>query len=170
MERPFSDLRMEHIAARAGVGKSTIYRRWPSKEALAAALLDDLAGPVLVIPDMGDTRAELLAAVSGGQRAVTDTPLGPVLAALFSQIATNPDIRNPFRAGLVEGRRGHFASAVRRGIARGDLRPDTDPDTAMELLTGPTYYRLLFGGALDVPFAEGGVDTFLRANGTAPAG
>lgn len=170
MERPFSDLRVEHVAARAGVGKSTIYRRWVSKEALAAALLDDLAGPALAIPDLGDTRAELLAAVTSGLRAVTDTPLGPVMAALFSQIATNPEIRDPFRLRLVESRRRHFAAAVRRGVARGDLGPNTDAETAMELLTGPTYYRLLFGGTLDAAFAETVVDTFLRANGTPPAG
>src|SRR6476619_2838353 len=78
-EKGFSRLRLEHVAARAGVGKSTIYRRWASKEELAEQLLETLAGPHIAIPDVEDTRRELLAAVVNPVRAVTDTPFGPVI-------------------------------------------------------------------------------------------
>src|SRR5882672_6148660 len=72
-EDGFADLRLEHVAARAGVGKATIYRRWDSKEALAAELLAELAGPHIAIRDSDDTREELLAAVVNPMRAVTET-------------------------------------------------------------------------------------------------
>ena len=65
-------MRLEHVAARAGVGKATIYRRWPSKEALAQDLLSHLAAPHIEVADSGNTRDEMLAAVINPMRAVTE--------------------------------------------------------------------------------------------------
>jgi len=104
-EEGFSRLRLEHVAARAGVGKATIYRRWSSKEALCQELLAELAGPHVSVPDLGDTRAELLAAVVNPMRAITDTPFGRVIRGLLSQIAVNPTLGDPFRATVVRTRR-----------------------------------------------------------------
>jgi len=158
----FAHLRLEHVAAHAGVGKATIYRRWPSKEALALDLLMQLAAPHISIDDVGDTRAELLAAVTNAMRAVTDTPFGPVIRALLSQIAVNPALGDPFRASVVQERRAEVGRVIARGISRGDLRPDADIDVATELLVGPVYFRLMFGGELNQAFAERVVDTVLR--------
>ena len=168
-EDGFSDLRLEHVAARAGVGKATIYRRWGSKEALAQELLAELAGPHIAVAESGDTQAELLAAVLNPMRAVTDTPFGPVIRALLSQIAINPMLGDPFRATVVQARRDEIARVVRRGIARGDLRPDADPEVATELLVGPVYFRLMFGGELTPRFASRIVDSVLRGYATAPS-
>jgi AcrR family transcriptional regulator len=165
-EEGFADLRLEHVAARAGVGKATIYRRWDSKEALAAELLAELAGPHIAVEDRGNTRQELLAAVVNPMRAVTETSFGPVIRALLSQIAINPTLGDPFRASVVQARRDEIARVVRRGIARGDLRPDADVDIATELLVGPVYFRLMFGGNLTLDFANRVVDNVLRGYGT----
>ena len=164
-EEGFSDLRLEHVAARAGVGKATIYRRWGSKEALAQELLAELAGPHIAVAETGDTRAELLAAVTNPMRAVTDTPFGPVIRALLSQIAVNPTLGDPFRATVVQARRDEVRRVIARGIARGDLRPDADPTIATELLVGPVYFRLMFGGELDDAFARRIVDAVLSGYG-----
>jgi AcrR family transcriptional regulator len=161
----FSDLRLEHVAARAGVGKATIYRRWGSKEALAQELLAELAAPHIAIVESDDTRTELLAAVVNPMRAVTDTPFGPVIRALLSQIALNPTLGDPFRATVVQARRDEIARVIARGIARGDLRPDADPELATELLVGPVYFRLMFGGELTLAFANRVVDNVLRGYG-----
>src|SRR5919199_1094105 len=158
----FADVRLEHVAAQAGVGKATIYRRWPSKEALALDLLMQLAAPHIAIEDVGDSRAELLAAVTNAMRAVTDTPFGPVIRALLSQIAINPALGDPFRASVVQGRRDEVARVIARGISRGDLREDADLDLATELLVGPVYFRLMFGGELSQAVAERVVDSVLR--------
>lgn len=165
----FNDLRLEHVAARAGVGKATIYRRWGSKEALAQELLAELAAPHIAIVESDDTRTELLAAVVNPMRAVTETPFGPVIRALLSQIAVNPTLGDPFRATVVQARRDEIARVIARGIDRGDLRPDADPELATELLVGPVYFRLMFGGELTLAFAERVVDSVLRGYGTVRA-
>jgi len=157
----FADLRLEHVASRAGVGKATIYRRWGSKEALALELLMELAAPHIAVKETGDTREELLAAVNNARRALTDTSFGPVIRALLSQIALNKDLGDPFRASVVQGRRDEVTKTVRRGIVRGDIRPDADVEIATELLVGPVYFRLMFGGKLDHSFADSVVSAFL---------
>jgi AcrR family transcriptional regulator len=165
IEEGFASLRLEHVAARAGVGKATIYRRWASKEALAQDLLTQLAGPHIEVPDSGNTRKEMLAAVTNPMRAVTETDFGPVIKAMLSQIASNPRVGDPFRATVVEARRAEITKVIERGIARGDLRLDADPAVATELLVGPVYFRLMFGGVLDLDFAEQIVDSVLRGFG-----
>jgi AcrR family transcriptional regulator len=157
----YTKLRLEHVAARAGVGKATIYRRWATKEALALELVMELASPHIAIPDTGDTRAELLAATMNALRAITETSFGPVIRALLSQIAINPALGDPFRASVVQRRRDEVGRVVERGIARGDLRPDAAVDLATELLVGPVYFRLMFGGQLDAGFARRIVDAVL---------
>ena len=165
VERGFADLRLEHVAARAGVGKATLYRRWASKEALALELLMELAAPHIAVRETGDTREELLAAVMNALRALTDTPFGPVIRALLSQIASDPALGAPFRRNVVQARRAEVARVVARGVSRGDLRPDVDLDVATELLVGPVYFRLMFGGELTQACAEQVVDALLRGFG-----
>lgn len=158
----FASLRLEHVAARAGVGKATVYRHFSTKEALALELLMELALPHIAVEDVGDTRAELLASVTKPMRALTDSPFGPVVRALLSEIAINPALGDPFRESVVQARRDEIAQVVRRGVERGDLRPEVEPTLATELLVGPVYFRLMFGGDLDDAFAERLVDAVLR--------
>src|SRR5688500_731826 len=67
-ESDFAHLNLEQVAARAGVGKATIYRHWPTREALALELLLEMAGDLRAVRDRGDTRAELVAIVDGTMR------------------------------------------------------------------------------------------------------
>jgi AcrR family transcriptional regulator len=170
MEEGFTRFRLEHVAARAGVGKATIYRRWPSKEALAGELLAELAATHIAVVDSGDTRAELATCTDNALRAIRDTQFGPVVRALLSQIATNPRLGDPFRATVVQAHRNEVARVVQRGIARGDLRPDADLEIATELLIGPVYFRLIFGGELDdsvvVRVADAVMEAFARVHNT----
>ena len=156
------------MAARAGVGKSTIYRRWRTKDELVLELLMELAAPHIEVEAADDTRGELVAATMNVVRALTETAFGPVLRALLAQIAINPAIGDPFRATVVRARRDAIAAVGRRGIARGDLRVGVDTAIATELLVGPAYFRLIFGGTLDRAFAEAVVDAFIEGFGTGP--
>jgi AcrR family transcriptional regulator len=162
----YTRLRLEHVAAAAGVGKATIYRRWPTKEDLAQALLQDLAAPHLAIDNVGDTRAEMLAAVMNPMLAITQTSFGPVIRALLSQIAGNPKLGDLFRETVVQTRREEVAKMIARGIERGDICPDANADIATELLVGPVYFRLVFGGELNEDFANEIVDNVMRGYGS----
>jgi AcrR family transcriptional regulator len=162
IEEGYAALRLEHVAARAKVGKATIYRHWGSKQALAQEVLHELASPHIGVPDVGDTWSELLSTVRSAMRAVTETEFGQVIRALLSEIASDPTLGDPFRATVVQARRDETARVLARGVARGDLRPDVDADIATELLIGPVYFRILFGGALDREFAERVVRSVLQ--------
>jgi hypothetical protein len=110
----------------------------------------------------------MLAAVLNPLKAITETEFGPVIRALMSQIAGNPALGDPFRATVVAARRAEVRQMIARGIARGDLRPDTDASVATELLVGPVYFRLVFGGVLDDDFAERLVDSVMRGFAAQP--
>src|SRR2546428_9622005 len=159
---PSDEVRIEHIAARAGAGKATIYRHWPTSDALVQELLLSLAGPYIEIPDKGSTREEMRAAVLNPIRALTKTDFGPVLLAVLTQVASNPRLAEQVRATGVRGRRNTIAEVIQRGMLRRDLRADADADVATELLAGPVYFRFIFGGALQRDFAERVVDAVLK--------
>jgi AcrR family transcriptional regulator len=157
-------LTIEAVAARSGVAKTTIYRRWRDKWELAldAVMIDMLArleNPV----DVGDTREELLAFVRGVIKQLSSRPFGPAMQALVSMIATEPELARTYRERVVEPRRDLLKSVIDRGIARGDLRPDTDVRFLHEFLIGPLFYRLFFsGGKLDRKLGERLVDEILE--------
>jgi AcrR family transcriptional regulator len=109
VEVGFTRLRLEVVAARAGVGKATIYRRWPSKEALCQELLAELAGPHIAIAETGDTRGEMLAAVTNAMQAVRDTPFGPV----YFRLMFGGELTPTFADRVVD--------TVYRGYARQDV-------------------------------------------------
>ena len=141
-------LTVEAVAARSGVAKTTIYRRWRDKWELAldAVMIDML--PRLDEPvDVGDTRKELLTVINSVVKMLATPPYGQAMQALVSQIATDPDLARVYREQVVEPRHAELTPVIKRGIARGDLRPHTDVRLIHELLVGPIFYRLLFSGA-----------------------
>jgi len=157
-------LTIEKVAARAGVAKTTIYRRWRDKDELALAVVLDMVEQVVKLPELGDTRAELLAFVNAAVKVLGSTLMGRVMQGLVSDLATDPELAQAFRDRVVSVRDGEVARLVERGIARGELRQDTNPETAHELLIGPVYYRLLLSGRpLDRAFAKRNVEAVLRA-------
>ena len=140
-------LTVEAVAGRSGVAKTTIYRRWRDKWELAldAVMIDMLprfADPV----DVGDTRKELITFVDSVTKLWASPPYGPAMQGLISEIATEPELAREYRERVVEPRREQLRPVIERGIARGDLRPDTDFRLVHELLIGPILYRLLLSG------------------------
>lgn len=160
----YTGLYLEHVAAEAGVAKSTVYRRYGSKEELAEALLEALVPWISEVPDTGDTREDLIETVMGSIRGITSTPYGPVVSALLSEIVLNPRLGDAFRTRVVRSRREHIAELIDRCVARGDLATSTDAQLATELLLGPVYFRLIFGGTLDRALAEQVVDGFVAGH------
>jgi len=157
-------LTIEAVAARSGVAKTTIYRRWRDKWELAldAVMIDILprfAKPV----DVGDTRKELITFINSVVKILASNPYGPAMRGLVSEIATEPELGRAYSERVVEPRRAQLQPVIERGIARGDLRSDTDVQLVHEFLLGPVFYRLLLsGGTLDRGLGTRLVDAILE--------
>jgi len=161
-EHGVHDLTVERVAARSGVAKTTIYRRWRSKDDLALAVLLDMVEQIVEVPDLGDTRAELIALLDTAVQILGTTLMGRVMQGLASDLATDPSLGRRFRERIVGFRVGEVRRLLDRGVARGELREGLDVDLVHELLFGPVYYRLLLsGGRLDDRLAGQIVDAVL---------
>jgi AcrR family transcriptional regulator len=167
-ERGVHGLTVEGVAARCGVAKTTIYRRWRSKEALALAALVGMVDQQPERPrGLGDTRAELVAFVLRLITALGSTLVGRVIHGLVSDLASDPQLARAFREQVVARRAAELDCILERGVERCEVRPDARTEIAMDLLLGPVYYRLLLSGMpLTREFAEGVVDAFLASTGT----
>jgi AcrR family transcriptional regulator len=156
-------LTIEAVAARSGVAKTTIYRRWRDKWELAldAAMIDIL--PTFDDPvDVGDTRKELITFVNSTVRTLGSKPYGPAMQGLVSEVATDPQLGRAYRDYVVNPRIRQLQAVIERGVERGHLSPDTDPRLVQELLIGTIYFRLLFSGPpIDRKLGTRLVDTIL---------
>src|SRR5262249_8618127 len=126
---------MEQVAARAGVGKATIYRRWPGKEDL---LLDALAALKTPLPEPRgrSVREDLVAVLDAMCRDTADPRRARQFALLQGEGAKYPRLMARFIETVVEPRREVVRSVLRRGVATGELREDTDTEAALYLLRG----------------------------------
>jgi AcrR family transcriptional regulator len=135
---------MEAIAARAAVGKATIYRRWKSKEALFAEAIASIAlNPE--VPDTGSVRGDFEAASRAAVGRMAPEAFR-VLPRLLADAADDPDLLEALHQSLVRPRRAAIAAIVRRGVERGELRADLDVDLVSEMLLGPMIARVLMSG------------------------
>jgi AcrR family transcriptional regulator len=157
-------LTIEAVAARTGVARTTVYRRWRGTEELLRAAVDEIVAELMPPATSGDTRADLVATVDATVRALTSPKYGAAVRALLSELARSAEPSGRLRRRLVEARRNELREVLARGVATGELRADIDADTAAELLLGPVYYRVVLAGRRPDPaFAERVVDAFLRA-------
>jgi AcrR family transcriptional regulator len=130
------------VARRSGVHETTIYRRWVSKEKLFVEALLSRSADEIPTPDTGSIRGDLLAIVRAVIAYVT-SPVG--LAALRVQSLT-PDVHGDAREAFWVGRLDALRPVVERGIARGEVRTDTDAALLLEILVAPLHDRLLLTG------------------------
>jgi AcrR family transcriptional regulator len=154
---------MDAVAERAGVSKATIYRWWPTKEALALdALYEESSVARPAICDTGTVGGDLLVLLQPWARMVGSRPYGRLIAALISKAQTDPAFGEQYRARFVEPRRDEARAILRRAIDRGEIPADTDIELGLDLLYGPLYHRLLHRhAALDDAFVRDVVDTTL---------
>lgn len=156
-------LTVENVAARSGVAKTTIYRRWRSRDELALAVLIAMVEEQAAsVSDQGDVRAELVTFVAHAIQILRTTLMGRVMQGLVSELAADPELAQSFRERVVARRVEELTRILERGVERGQIRLDAEIGMANELLFGPIYYRLLLSGKpLDGPLAERVVDAFL---------
>jgi AcrR family transcriptional regulator len=150
----FHELTMESVAARAGVGKSTVYRWWPNKaelviESFVSAVDEELrfapTGPVL------ESIHQQMRRWAG----IFRSPLGQIVATVIGAGQSDPEILAAFLSHWVEPRRTEACRLIRQAMKQGEIRADIDPGTALDLLYGPLYMRLLLRHApLDENFVN----------------
>ena len=134
---------MDAIAARAGVGKTTIYRRWDSKEELIAEALGELRTEPST-SDATDLRAVLLEYLHDQERELADPLVGRLLPAILGELQTNPGFASAWEDRVVRPRRQAIVGVLSEALERGELREGADPDVIADLLLGAPLLRLLF--------------------------
>jgi AcrR family transcriptional regulator len=152
---------VEAVAARAGVGKATVYRRWKNKEDLLLAALGSLKSP-LPDSDTGSVRDDLIAMVTVMSQDAVDPARQRQYTLLLGEGAKYPKLMARYAETVVEPRRDVIRSVLRRGIEAGQIRPELDIEVAMLTLTGAAMSR---GRCEIIPhdgeFAERVVDSLL---------
>ncbi len=155
-------LSIESVAARAGVGKATLYRRWPNKEALLVDAVRSMKGP---IPELGGTsvRDDLIAVVTAN-RSSRAREFGIVTACLLPDLLRDSELHRMHHM-VMEPRREVMRGILRRGIASGELRADLNIELTLLMLGGSSMMQGMFDirtGVTDQEFPAALVDAVLR--------
>jgi AcrR family transcriptional regulator len=138
----FEGISMDAIAARAGVGKTTIYRRYASKSELVADAIESLRDEI-VIPDTGQLHSDMEAIVQQAAD-MTLSPLGrQTIAMIISSATTNQEFAQLYWTKYLQPRRQTFALVIDRAKARQEVHPDLDSDLIFDLISGLMLYALL---------------------------
>ncbi|MFE1923751.1 TetR/AcrR family transcriptional regulator [Streptomyces asoensis] len=157
---------IEAVAERAGVSKTTLYKWWPSKGALALDGYFHAVESALAFPDTGDLRADLTAQLRAFVRILTTTPAGRVIAELIGQAQTDPELSAALLERYSGPRRDLAVLRMRGAQAEGRLRSDVDPEVVVDQLWGACYHRLLLPNLpVDEDFADSLVANLWRGIG-----
>src|SRR5260370_26087252 len=144
-ERGLTAMSIEEVADRAGVGKTTIYRRWPSKGLLALDAFVASFREQQPLPDTGTLRGDLIAALRAWVRAVTQTPMGSMLTGLIAEAQHDPELRGAWRDRVLEPMRTQHRIMLDRAIAPGEIPSTLDREGGLDLFFRAGEHRLLLG-------------------------
>lgn len=153
---------IEAVAARAGVGKATIYRRWANKEALLIDAVRTMKGPPP--QPLGESVRDDLVMLIAATRTKRMNDYGKVTACLLPELFKRTELSQVYQA-VIEPRREVMRGVLRRGIENGELRPDLDVELTLLMLSGPSLAQNMLQWNPNVPddgFAEALVDAVLR--------
>jgi AcrR family transcriptional regulator len=161
-DRGYSGLSLESVARRAGVHKTTLYRRWGTRDELVLEAMLERAGQHISVPHTGSLREDLLELA----RTAAANAASPEVAAMARAVAAE----SPRDGRLAAANRRFWAerlaldgAIVERAIERGEVAAGTEPGRVIETVLGPIHLRLLLTGEpVDDPFLEGVVDTVVH--------
>jgi AcrR family transcriptional regulator len=142
IEHGYKGMSVEAVAELAGVGKTTIYRRWPSKQELVVAALDTLLED-LHPTVTGDTEADLVTVVGRAHDFITRTKAGEVLPRMIGEVAAGTPLGRAYFDKVMRPRLGELARILEDGKARGELRSDVDVDLALAAVIGSMMFLRL---------------------------
>ena len=158
----FTNMSLEGIAARAGVGKATIYRRWSNKASVVMDAFLAATAKEIAFPNTGSAREDIRRQMRSVVK-VLNGPRGRTIATLIGVVQSDNELAEAFRTRFVAVRRGEAKAVVQRGIANGEFKPDMDLESVLDCLYGPLYFRLLIGHEkASAKYADQLVDLVLR--------
>jgi AcrR family transcriptional regulator len=144
-KRGYGAVTIASVARKVHTARTNLYRRWPSKRHLVAyAVVSEMGAKPAA--DTGELRADLEAAVQTLLRAFAG-PLGQALPGLVADMAQDPELAAIIREEVLAARRESMREAFKRAEARGEVRKGFEIELLLDMLTGPFYYRALFGHA-----------------------
>jgi len=145
---------VESVAERAGVHKTTIYRRWGNKERLVADALEDAADVRTDVPDTGDIDADMRSLARAVMGTLATHEGAATVRAIVAEAPGSTQLTAVIR-GFWAARRAHVGPIIEHAIASGQLPPTTDPSELMTYIAAPLYYQLLM---TDEPLTEAAAD------------
>ena len=161
-EAGYAGFRLDALAARAGVAKTTILRRWPSKAAVAAAAVERLALQTVDLPESGTLRGDLHALLTSAVTVFVHAD-GRFVPRLLRESGHHPEIAELLHT-VIHTRRLAYRRVLGRAIARHELDPDVDQDLLIDLLIGPIWTRLLITrDPITAELVDEIVDALIRA-------
>jgi AcrR family transcriptional regulator len=143
----FDRFTVEAVAARAGVAKTTVYRRFPTRNDLIVGALLRLNDEIPPPPVAGPVRDRLVLVLRGIRRRTTESVRGRILMQAISEGQRDPDLAALVHQRVLAPRRQVLRDIIADGIASGELRPDVDVDTVVPVLVGPMLYLGMWSGA-----------------------
>ncbi len=144
-DKGVSGLTIEEVAARAGVGKTTIYRRWSSRGTLALDAFLAEIGEQQTPRDTGSLSGDLRAALGEWVGAVAGANAGIMLAGLIAEMHKDRGLAVAWQDQVISPLRAQYSMMLDRAISRGEIPSNTDAGVVLDLLFGACYYRLLHG-------------------------
>jgi AcrR family transcriptional regulator len=169
LEQGYRGVTIEGVAARAGVGRPTIYRRWPSKPAVVVAALVQSDRLTLPAPDTGSLRNDLIAVQRHQVERMNSPDARRVTAGLIADLADDPELADTYVSQFLAPRRATVWEVLQRGVDRGELDADVDLAFIYDLLVGPLFMRaVVWGQPLAPDAAEKTADVILAAFAPTP--
>ncbi len=140
--RGVAGMTIEGVAADAGVGKTTIYRRWPTKTDLILAAISDLV-PSGDPPDTGSMGGDMAALAEIQRRRLAGSGLAGIVPRVLAESMSDPELHQNFVDRVVNPFRDLLRLFIERGIERGELRPDLEVEPLVDLLHSIPIYKIL---------------------------
>ena len=156
----YGRMSIERVARRAGVGKAAVYRRWRSKLPIVLDVVAAVAAQGLPTPDTGSLGGDLRVLLGATARVLQHPVAAQIIPDLLAESARNPELAEALHTAVRDSQRGVAETVLHNAVARGELSDDTDIDLALDLASGPLYWRLAM---VRSPLSEGYLDRLTAA-------
>ncbi|HEY2468194.1 MAG TPA: TetR/AcrR family transcriptional regulator [Terracidiphilus sp.] len=157
--KPLRDVSIEEIARKAGVGKATIYKWWPSKAYVALDAFLRKMNRMVPNPDTGSAESDLKKQIHYLATFYT-SPTGRIFGQFLAEAQSDPEFAGLLRERFMKPRREIAGVIFDRAVSRGEIDPSLDRDLVLDLIYGPVLYRLLI---VQAPFGRRRVDALVSA-------